>query len=64
MELNKPTQTPLQASSTGGSIVRTRTGLIHHAGRAYGGDRTTEQTEPDQEQMQVRRGRGRPRKNT
>jgi hypothetical protein len=34
--MQTPTQTPIP-SSTGGTIVHTKTGLIHYAGTAYSG---------------------------
>lgn len=50
-------------SSSGGTIVYTKTGLIHYSGRRYAGDLEAEDTGLDNEgKPVVKRGRGRPRK--
>ena len=55
------TRVPCRA--TGGTILYTKTGLIHTGGRAYGGEAESDQDEDYVPEVQVKRGRGRPRKN-
>ena len=42
-----PVQNPIpgtqKASSTGGTIIYTKTGLIHNSGKQYGGDKSDKQ---------------------
>jgi hypothetical protein len=50
-------------SNSGGTVVYTRTGLIHKAGRRYAGDLEADDTGLDNEGAPVvKRGRGRPKK--